>query len=614
MKGYAGKYLRVNLGQKKYSAEPLKGEVATKFIGGFGLGAYTLWNEIPKGTDPLSEKNVICWWTGPTAGTIVPASSKYIVAAKSPLTGIFGFGVCSGGFGAELKFAGWDGIVVHGKADKPVYILIDDDVVEFRDASHLWGKDAWETEDMIKRENNDESIKISVIGPSAEKLVKIACINTDKHRQVGRCGMGCVMGSKNLKAIAVRGSQNVEVADLDKLFEYCKAIHEGCQGKATEKYRVFGTPVNVMALNEMGALPTRNFQSGTFEFAEEVSGERMLKTHVRKVQACNACSIGCDHVTLARKESKYAGTVASMDYESLDALGPLCGIHDLDTIIQAVNYCDRFGVDTISAGVILAWAMECYERGILTKNDTDGLDMKFGNGDAMIEALRRMCMREGKFGNLLAGGSRNAARTVGKGAEKYAIQIKGLEYGMYDMRALQTATLGFATCITGAFYQRSGSYQYDTKGTVDRLKLDKTRGPLVSKGEQEYSIVDSLILCKFSRGLYKKMDDSAKIYELVTGVKMSGAELLAAGERIYNLARSFNVREGHGKRKDDYPPERAFEPLNDAVNKGSCIKRNEYDEALDSYYDSCGWSRDGVPTKAKLVSLGLDAAAQEVGV
>ena len=612
MKGYAGKYLKVDLTNKKYTAEELDENVAKNFIGGYGLGAWTLYNNLKPRIDPLSQENIIAWWTGPVAGTRGPSGSKYTVFSKSPLTGLIGFGICSGGFADELKLAGWDGIVVMGRAEKPTYLFVDDDALEFMDASNLWGKDTWESENLIREEIGDDYVRTSTIGPSGERLVKIANITTDKNRQVGRCGLGAVMGSKNLKSVAVRGTENVEVADLDGLFEFCKPYHKACQGPKTEKYRVYGTLVNVLNLNEMGALPTRNFQQGTFEHAEEVSGERILKTHVKKIMACSACSVGCDHITISKKGSKYAGTVASMDYESLNALGPNCGVHEMDAIIAAVNYCDRLGIDTISGGVIISWAMECFEKGILTKKDTDGLEMRFGNSEAMVEATKRMCLREGHFGNLLAEGTRRAAQMVGKDSIKYAIQIKGLEYGMYGMRALQTATIGFATCVTGAFYQRSGSYQYDTKGKVDRYKLDASRGKLVADGEDNYAIIDSLILCKFTRGIYSSIDEQARMYELVTGIPMTGKELTLAGQRIHNLAKCFNVREG-ASRKDDYPPPRAFEKLHDHVNKGAVIDRGQYDEALDAYYIYRGWNKEGIPLKAKLLELGLKNAAEEVG-
>jgi len=612
MKGYTGKYLKVNLSTGVVGQDPLQEGMAADYIGGLGFGARTLLDMVPKGTEPFSPENVLAWWPGPVAGTILPTSSKFGVFALSPLTGIFGFGICSGGFANELKSAGWDGIIVTGRSSKPVYLFVDDGNAELRDATRYWGKTTWETEDLIKEDMGDSAIRVAAMGPASERLVRLGNITTDKNRQVGRSGMGAVMGSKNLKAVAVRGTGDVEVANLDELTKLAADINERCQGPKTEKYRVYGTPANILVHNRIGCLPTRNFQSGTFENAEEVSGEHMYKTHVKKILACTNCPIACDHVNEV-KDGPYAGTVASVDYESLGQLGPLCGVSDLNAITKAVAVCDELGVDTISAGVTVAWAMECFEKGLLTMDDTDGLDLHFGNGDAMVEALRRLSLQEGKLGGLLSEGVRRASQTLGKGSDKFAIHCKGMEWAAYSMRSLQTSTLGFCTSIRGADYLRSGSYQVDVAGKVDRLKLDSSRGKIVYEGENQYAIIDSLIICKFTRGVYTSFDELAKAYSLITGIGMTGQQLVKAGERIYNAAKCFNVRFG-ARRKDDYPPPRAFEePMPDDVVKGVRIIREEYDSALDSYYEGRGWNKEGIPTKQKLIELGLTKEAEEVG-
>jgi len=612
MKGYTGKYLKVNLSTGVVGQDPLQEGMAADYIGGLGFGARTLLDMVPKGTEPFSPENILAWWPGPVAGTILPTSSKFGVFALSPLTGIFGFGICSGGFANELKSAGWDGIVVTGRSSKPVYLFVDDGNTELRDATRYWGKTTWETEDLIKEDMGDSAIRVAAMGPASERLVRLGNITTDKNRQVGRSGMGAVMGSKNLKAVAVRGTGDVEVANLDELAKFAADINERCQGLKTEKYRVYGTPANILVHNRIGCLPTRNFQSGTFENAEEVSGEHMYKTHVKKILACTNCPVACDHVNEV-KDGPYAGTVASVDYESLGQLGPLCGVSDLNAITKAVALCDELGVDTISAGVTVAWAMECFEKGLLTKDDTDGLDLHFGNGDAMVEAVRRLSLKEGKLGGLLSEGVRRASQTLGKGSDKFAIHCKGMEWAAYSMRSLQTSTLGFCTSIRGADYLRSGSYQVDVAGKVDRLKLDSSRGKIVYEGENQYAIIDSLIICKFTRGVYTSFDELAKAYSLITGIGMTGQQLVKAGERIYNVAKCFNVRFG-ARRKDDYPPPRAFEePMPDDVVKGARIIREEYDSALDSYYEGRGWNKEGIPTKQKLVELGLTKEAEEVG-
>ncbi len=606
MKGYAGKYLRVDLKKKSHSVETLPEETARKFIGGYGFVAWTLYNEIPAGTEAFSPQNVIALWTGPVAGTPVPVSSKYVLGALSPQTGFIGFGISSGGIASELKAAGWDGIVIHGRADQLVYIFINNGSVEIREAGHLQQKTTWDTEEQIRKELADDEIRVAAIGPSGELMNRIANITNDRNRQVGRTGMGAVMGSKNLKAIAIRGTGNVSVADLDTLMDYCRDLYQRCRGPATEKYRVFGTPANVLVHNRLGCLPTNNFQRGTFERAADVSGEAMLKTLVRKITACPSCPIGCDHINVV-KEGTWSGAVASVDYESLELLGPNCGVNDLSAITRAVELCDSLGVDTISAGGTVAWAMECYEKGLLTREDCDGLSLQFGNAEAMVEAVRRLCLREGKLGNLLADGASRAAEKLGRDSHKFAIVNKKLEWGAYSMRSLQTATLGFATSVRGADYLRSGSYQVDVKGKVDRYRLDRSRGKVVSDGENLYAVIDSLVICKFSRGIYTDNEELARLIQLVTGFEMDADELIKIGERIHNLAKLFNVRFG-ASRKDDYPPSRAFEEkLFDDVSNGAVIERNQYEEALSGYYESRGWSEEGIPTKKLLDELKLDS-------
>jgi aldehyde:ferredoxin oxidoreductase len=605
MKGYARKFLRVDLASGEVRADKLSEEVARKFLGGYGLVAWTLYNEVPDGADALSPENVLCLWTGPVAGTPVPVSSKYIMGARSPATGFIGFGIASGGIGSELKAAGWDGIVVTGKAPRPSYLYIQNDRVEVRDASRLWGKTTWETEELIRDELCDDEIRVSSIGPAGELQTCLANITNDRNRQVGRSGMGAVMGSKNLKAIAIRGTGDVEVAELDELIEFCRDLYKRCRGPATEKYRVLGTPANVLVHNRLGCLPTNNFQKGTFEDAEACSGERMLETMVKKVVACPSCPIACDHINVVR-DGPWAGTVASVDYESLELLGPNCGVSDLGAITKAVELCDTLGIDTISAGVTVSWAMEAYERGLLSREDCDGLDLKFGNSEAMVEAVRRMSLREGRLGALIADGSARAAEKLGKGSEKFAMVNKKLEWGAYSLRSLQTATLGFATSVRGACYLRSGSYQVDVKGKVDRYTLDRSRGPVVTEGENLYAVIDSMIICKFTRGIYKDDDEIARVIRLVTGFDISDEEMIEIGERIHNMAKLFNVRFG-ASRADDYPPPRAFEEkMYDDVSDGAVIEIERYDEALSGYYESRRWSEDGIPTKALLEDLGLD--------
>jgi len=634
LKGYSGKYLDINLTTKEVSVKKLDSKTAELYMGGYGFITKTLM-EIPKGTNALSPKNILCYWLGPFAGSVVPTPSKYSVGAKSPLTGMIGFGISSGYFGAELRRAGWDGIVFRGKLDKLSYVFIDDDIVNLVSCEEYSGMTTWDVEEEIKKRYDDETIRVASIGISGEKMNTMACITNARNRQVGRSGMGAVMGSKNIKAVAVRGTGTIEVHDLKGLMKFSKELNKRCQGPATEKYRVYGTPANVLVHQKLGCLPTRNFQEATYEHADDVSGQTMLKRNVKKLLACEGCAIACDHFNIIEK-GPYKGTAASVDYESLWVFGPNCGINSVDAITKAVQYCDTHGIDTISAGMTISWAMECFEKGLLTKADTDGINLKFGNTKAMVETVRKMCLREGRLGELLADGTKRAAKKLGKGSIKYAIQCKGMEWAGYSMRSLQTGTLGFCTSVRGACYLRSGSYQPDVKGTVDRFSLDNKRGKLVSDGEDIYAVIDSLIICKFTRKVYKDDAEMCKLLFLVTGKKWTVAEFRKAGARIHNTAKLFNIKHGW-KKADDYPPWRAFneylhdKPILRAITtehkgllksyrrlhglkkfpvpvfdpNGAIIKKDQYEEALLSYYQARGWDKNGIPLKKTLKELGI---------
>lgn len=611
MKGYAGQYIDIDLTKRKTEIKKLPQTWCDQFIGGIGFGIKVAWDNIPKGTDALSPENVISFWTGPFAGTLVPVSSKYCAVAKSPLTNTIGYGISSGYFGAELKRAGFDGIVIRGRSDKLVYVFIDDDSIIIRDAAHLSGKTTWETEDIIKEELDDDSIRVASIGPAGEKLVRFSCITNAKNRHVGRNGMGTVMGSKNLKAIAVRGSNGVTVHNLKQLLQEVKPLYKACRGPKMY-YGKEGTPIKVMIHQKRGCLATNNFQKMTFADAEKVSGETMLKTKVKKIIACEMCAVACDHVNVV-EEGEYKGTYSSIDFESLWALGPCCGVSSLDAITKAVQLCDTLGMDTISAGLTVAWAMECYEKGIFNKEKTEGLDLRFGNHQSMVELVKRIGMREGNFAVMLGEGTKRAAEKTGNNSMDFAMQIKGLESSAYPFRTMQTSALSHATCITGAFYQRSGSYQYDEKDTVDRFSLDESRGKLIVEGENDYSVVDSLIICKFSRRIYSDKEELAKLLYLVTGDKYQWKDLLKCGERIYTLGKSFNVRHGF-TRRDDLLPVRAYqEKVPDGPGKGAMVNKDQWKTALDSYYEYREWSEDGIPTKKKLAALNLEEAAKEIG-
>ena len=611
MFGYAGKILYIDLTHKKTKTSPIKNDFCKRYIGGNGFAIRLLYDNTKSNIDPLSPENALVFAVGPFAGTIVPTSGKYIVQAKSPLTNFMGESVSSGVWGQAFKRAGYDAMVIRGRAKKSTYLFVDDDIIRFKDAKNLLGKDSLETIDLIVEEIGDDNVCPATIGPAGENLVRIANITNDRYRQAGRTGMGAVMGSKNLKAVAVRGTKKVEVSNLEKLMEVCLGLYKECQEAGTKGYRTYGTPQSILIHNHLAALPTRNWQQSTFELAENISGEHIREHYLLNTIACAGCPIACDHLT-AIEDGPYKGTTSSVEFETIYALGSNCGIGDFPAIAKASDLCDRLGIDTISAGVTIGWAMECFEKGILTKKDTDGIKLTFGNHEAVIEVVKKMAYREG-IGELLADGVKRASQKVGKGSEHFAMHNKGLEFPGYDLRGLKASALGFNTSTRGGCHLRSSMYDFDAKGKVDRFKADKTLGKIVMDREDLWAIMDSLILCKFIRGVLNTVDRLAELYTLVTGIKMTGTQLQKTGERVYNMEKAYNVREGWTK-KDDYPPPRIMEdPIPDGVAKGSLVPKKEFDLMLDAYFKARKWNSKGIPTKQKLAELGLNKIAKDIG-
>ncbi|MCW4007712.1 MAG: aldehyde ferredoxin oxidoreductase family protein [Candidatus Bathyarchaeota archaeon] len=611
--GYAGRILYVDLNTGKTRVEQLSEDYARKYIGGIGLGMRLWLDNSTAGVDPFSPDNPLVLALGPISGTMFPtAGNGHAFVAKSPATFGIGEAVAHGTFGAELKRAGYDAVIIKGKAEKPVYLWIDDDSVQLLDASHLMGKSPAETEDAIKDELGDYYIRVAAIGVAGEKLSRIACIINEKTRAAGRTGLGAVMGSKNLKAIAVRGTRDIVPAKPDEFMEMVKEFHERMKGPATQKYRTLGTPENVLVHNALHCMPTRNYNNAHFENAEKVSGEALNDKFVAKIIACSSCAMRCEHEVVV-PEGPYKGTMTRMEYETLWALGPYCGIDKLDAIIKGMEICNYYGMDAISAGVIVAFAMDCYENGILSQADLDGIEANFGNVDALLQLLEKMGKREG-IGDILAEGVRIAGQKIGKGAEKLAQHIKGLEVTGYDLRCLKTAALGFAVSFRGADHNRHGAYAFDVKGKVDRLKAEKGRGKMVRDMEDVYALIDSFIVCKFSRGTYyKELQDMAKLYSLVTGIDMTAEELKKSGERINTIARIINIREGFSRKDDTLPWKVMNMPIpDDGPVKGAVVTQEELDLLLDDYYESRGWTLEGVPTVAKLKELAMDDLASIV--
>jgi len=605
--GYAGRILHVDLSSGKIWTEPLKEELAKKYIGGIGLGMRLLLDNSKSGVDPFDPENPLVLATGPLSGSMVPTGGNgHAFVSKSPESFGVGEAKSHGHFGTEMKRAGYDAIIFHGKSEKPVYLWVDDDAVQLMDAKHLWGKSTFETDDAIRNELKDFYIRVASIGPAGEKLVRIACIMNDRSRAAGRCGMGAVMGSKNLKAIAIRGSKDVKVANQERLLELIKIQHERMKGPAARKYRTLGTPENVLVLQKLGAMPTNNFTRATFDAADKISGEYLNERFVAKIIGCSSCAMRCEHVAVV-PEGPYKGTTTRIEYEPLWAIGPNCGVGNLDAILKGMDLSNYYGVDAISIGGIVGFAMDLYEHGLIGKEELSGLELNFGNHEAMLEMIKRISLREG-LGDVLAEGVKLAAEKIGKTAPNYAVHIKGVEMTGYDIRGLKTAALGYAVSFRGADHNRHGAYGPDVAGKVNRFKAEKGRGKLVKETEDLYTIIDSLIVCKFSRGTYfEGYKDLAALYSAVTGIEMTPEELQKAGERINNLGRLFNIREGLTRKDDTVPWKVMNVPIPDeGVAKGSFVSQEDLDLLLDDYYEVRGWTKDGVPTVEKLNEIGME--------
>lgn len=601
--GYAGTILRVNLTEKKISKENLNMELARKFIGGKGLFGKILLDELKPRIDSLSPDNKLIIATGPLTGTLAP-SNKSVVITKSPLTGTFLDSYFGGTFGQELKFAGYDAVIIEGKSDDLVYLWIDDDQVEIQSAKHLQGMETSRTNSWIKDHLGDNTIKVGCIGPAGEKLVRFACIDFDIHRQAGRGGAGAVMGSKNLKAIAVRGTRNIEVADLDALKEAAK---EACETLKDNPYTSLGTAGFVDFANDQGFFPWRNFQDQTFKKANGLAGETQREKIWIKRRACYACPIRCTYISMLKRERFSGIIVDAIEYESAGLLGGSCDINDAEFVAYSNYLCDEFGLDAISTGNIIGFVMECFQKKLLTKEDV-GLEAKFGDSSAQIKLIRKIAMREG-FGDLLAEGVMRAAQKIGKGAENFAVHIKGLETPAWPPRGSPGMALALATADRGGCHQRAWPISYELGEItpygekLDRLAL---RGkPRVVKWEQDFvSALYSLVVCEFSRSKLKG-DHFCKLLSAVTGWKINADELMKIGERVWNLVRIFNVREGFTRTHDILPIRFMTEPLPSGPAKEHFISLQDLNMMLDEYYALRGWDKQGIPTRDKLDQLEL---------
>lgn len=634
--GYNGKILHVDLSTGALTVETPPESFYRTYMGGSAMGLYYILKEMPAGIDPLAPENVLTIFTGVTTGASVSGQSRVNINAKSPISGAIGDSQGGGFFPAEMKFAGFDGIVIKGKSPKPVYLWIKDGVAELRDASHLAGKVTGETESALKQELGDEKIEVLQHGPAAEKGVLFSSAVSMSNRNNGRTGMGLVMASKNLRAVVVRGTQKPTVADPKALAAINrlgpKWMPENPDMDGLGKY---GTASVVMPQHSMGTLPTRNYNEGAFEAAEDISGERLYDVYLKGAaegkqdkqgrDTCYACVVRCKRVVeLEGKypvDEKYGGP----EYETIGTFGSYCGVKDLAAISRANQIANMYGVDSIACGATIAWAMECYEKGILTKDDTGGIELKFGNADAMLETLEQIVTGSSDFGRLLGQGSERAAQIIGKGADECLITVKGAEAPAHMPQAKRSLALIYAVNPFGADHQSSEhDWMYETGiasdlylGRLALLGLTDPQEPLSLGAEKVkfaylteafYSMLDSVELCQFVWGpgwtLYGPKE-TAEMVKAVTGWDVTVEELVKVGERRLNLMRVFNAREGFD-RKQDKLPKKFFKALQgEGPTAGIALTHEEVEFALDEYYKLAGWTNDGKPTKAQLEKLDL---------
>jgi aldehyde:ferredoxin oxidoreductase len=607
LKGYMGTIARVDLTNKKINYEPLNDELARKYLGGVGLAAKILWDETGASTEPFSPENPLVFMTGPLTGTNLPKSSRYILAGLSPLTGIWGQAHGGGSFPDELKHGGFDGIVIEGESESPVYLWVHDGKIEVRDATHLWGKDAYETGELVRKET-EERASPACIGQAGEKLVRFASVMSDGKdgRAAARCGLGALMGSKRLKAVVARGTQPVRFHNEEKFNEGVKRILTSFPIRKSEEaheahmamFRKFFT---------LGRVPVKNFSQGSFE-----AGLKYVEDmrHARQFH-CKHCPYDCTESYLTPEGERH------MVWEAWGPLGTNCLIDDPKTLQQAYALCNRYGMDAISIGVVMSFAMECFEKGLITKEDTDGIELRWGNGPAMVEMVRRIGERKG-LGELLGEGVKRAAERIGGRAQEYAMHVKGMELPAHEPRAANGTALGYATGSIGAAHmEASGSQNLENWLEVDQprtfpeigfpvalTRFDvEGKGAIVAKTQDFGCLLDSITVCLFlSLHQWVQPSHYAELINHAVGWDMDREEFLRTGERIFNLKRMFSVRRGISRKDDALPPRILTHRLTDGGTKGNLPFLGLM---LNEYYLARGWNEEGIPTREKLSELDL---------
>jgi len=614
--GYNGQILRIDLHSGQYEIERPEVDFYRHYWGGRGFISYYLLKEAPVGVNPLGPENPLIFATGILTGGPFGGSGRHSIGARSPLTGAFGESEAGGYWGTELKKAGFDAIVIQGCSPHPIYLWIHDGQVEIRDADHLWGLTTAETKNQILSELNDAHIRLAMIGPAGENRVKFASIMHDLNYAAGRTGMGAVMGSKRLKAIAVRGQENIKPASPDIVRPIGKWLSGSVENNpGMMAMRINGTAGMVNSLNALGALPTRNFQTAVFEKANAISGETISNTILARRASCFGCPIQCKRVVTPSAEHTFDPQYGGPEYETIAAFGSNVGVHDLAIVTKANALCSAYGLDTISTGATIAFALECSERGVLTKSQSDGLDLRFGRGETILELIERIASRKG-IGDLLAEGTRRAAQMLGEGANEYAMQVMGLEVAFQEPRLAHHRGLGYVVGPTGAdhlvgapetFFEKEGPRleNYRTLGVFRPSSLrgfnsEKLR--LYVYSHIWYSFANCAILCLFVPYTF---DQVLQLVQGMTGWNTSLWEIMKGGERAATMARAFNVREGVNPQNNTLP-DRFFRALDQGPLAGVCIDREGMEEAKQAFNGMMGWDPiTGIPTRGKLEELGI---------
>jgi aldehyde:ferredoxin oxidoreductase len=620
--GYQGKILRVNLTDREFKVDSVPTDWIKHYIGGDGFAAKLLYEEVPGGSDPLGEKNKLIVGTGPITGTLWPMSGRTVFVSKAALTGIWGESHVGGFFGPELKYAGYDMLVVEGKADSPVFIHIEDDDLSIVNAKNLWNMKTNEVTNALMKRFKDPDVQVAAIGPAGEKLVKFSSVIINQARAAGRTGMGAVLGSKNVKAIAIRGHGSIEVSDHEGFVELAKTAHQRVRNNPqAQEMGKWGTWILTAVKQEIGELPTYNHRTGVFSGWEKLAGDYIRPRYTISDRACFGCSLGCKKVNYIRT-GPYAGTLEEgPEYEGLMAFGSSLGIADYPTTLKANEICNEYGMDIISVGATIGFAIEAYENGLITERDTNGLKLEWGDSKTTIKLLQMIADKEG-FGELLAEGSRAAAEKIGKGSEKYAIHVKGLEVSGQDGRTHRSIGLAHATGARGADHLRSlvtvDQLGYEDVAAerwgADKLPeiidpyTEKYKAVAVFETENAYCIRDTLIVCWYSVSWPPIfwMQDFAEVLPLATGEKSFGnvEKLTEIAERQVTLKRLFNAREGISRKDDTLPSRFLDEPMPEGPGKGQIV---DLDPMLDDYYRLRGWDLEtGLPTKETKHRLSLE--------